>query len=96
MIALLAFVCAFTCIGLFLLFVTQFLPAILYEPRDKMPVLFAYIRQLFKVGQDVSTKESLSSRLAGISLPDSQGNQVRLGSLWAESPAVLAFLRHYG
>jgi hypothetical protein len=95
MIALLAFVCAFTCVGLLLLFVTVFLPAILYEPRDKIPVAFAYIRHLFKVGKDVST-ESLSARLAGISLPDSQDNQVRLGSLWQESPAVLAFLRHYG
>ena len=39
---------------------------------------------------------SLSEKLAGIVLPDSEGVQVRLGSLWAEGPAVVAFLRHYG
>jgi hypothetical protein len=40
--------------------------------------------------------ESLSARLAGISLPDSEGNWVMLESIWAEVPAVVAFLRHYG
>jgi hypothetical protein len=40
--------------------------------------------------------ESLSARLAGISLPDSEGDQVTLGSIWTETPAVVAFLRHYG
>jgi hypothetical protein len=40
--------------------------------------------------------DSLSARLAGVSLPDSEGNQVRLGSLWADGPAVVVFLRHYG
>jgi hypothetical protein len=40
--------------------------------------------------------ESLSARLADISLPDSEGNQVRLGSIWAEAPTVMVFLRHYG
>jgi hypothetical protein len=40
--------------------------------------------------------ESFSSKLAGISLPSVDGNPVRLGSLWAETPAVLVFLRHYG
>ncbi len=40
--------------------------------------------------------ESLSEKLAGIVLPDSDGYQVRLGSLWADSPAVVVFLRHYG
>lgn len=40
--------------------------------------------------------ESLSARLAGITLPDSEGNQVRLGSIWADAPAVVVFLRHYG
>lgn len=39
---------------------------------------------------------SLSSRLADISLPDTEGNQIRLGSLWSASCAVVAFLRHYG
>ena len=40
--------------------------------------------------------ESLSARLAGISLPDADDNQITLGSIWAEAPAVVAFLRHYG
>ncbi len=38
----------------------------------------------------------LSARLASIVLPDSEGQQIRLGSLWADSPAILVFLRHYG
>lgn len=40
--------------------------------------------------------ESFSSKLAGLTLPDADGSPVRLGSLWAESPAVVVFLRHYG
>jgi hypothetical protein len=40
--------------------------------------------------------ETLSSRLAPIILPDTDEHPVRLGSLWANSPAVLIFLRHYG
>jgi len=39
---------------------------------------------------------SFSSRLAEISLPDSEGKQLRLGTLWANQPAVIVFLRHYG
>jgi hypothetical protein len=39
---------------------------------------------------------TLSNRLADISLPDADGKQRRLGSLWAERPAVIVFLRHYG
>ncbi len=38
----------------------------------------------------------LSQRLAPISLPDADGHPVRLGFLWAETPAVVVFLRHYG
>jgi hypothetical protein len=34
--------------------------------------------------------------LADIVLPDDEGNDVRLGDLWADGPAVLVFLRHYG
>jgi hypothetical protein len=40
--------------------------------------------------------ERLSARLAGIVLPDADGNEIRLGSLWESNPAVLVFLRHYG
>lgn len=39
---------------------------------------------------------SVATRLAGIVLPDADERPVRLGSLWADGPAVLAFLRHYG
>jgi hypothetical protein len=34
--------------------------------------------------------------LADITLPDHDGNEVRLGDLWSEHPAVLVWLRHYG
>lgn len=40
--------------------------------------------------------ESLSATLAAIHLPDTEGHEVRLGSLWQHAPAVVAFLRHYG
>jgi len=40
--------------------------------------------------------ESFSSKLAGITLPDVDGRPTRLGSLWAQTPAVVVFLRHYG
>ncbi|MGA9041966.1 MAG: hypothetical protein WB421_15650 [Terriglobales bacterium] len=40
--------------------------------------------------------QSLSKGLADITLPDSEGQPVRLGSLWADGPAVIVFLRHYG
>lgn len=40
--------------------------------------------------------ESFSSKLAELTLPDADNRPVRLGSLWADSPAVVVFLRHYG
>ncbi|HWG50126.1 MAG TPA: hypothetical protein VN669_10555 [Candidatus Acidoferrales bacterium] len=40
--------------------------------------------------------ESYSARLAAITLPDVDGKPVTLGSLWADAPAVIVFLRHYG
>jgi hypothetical protein len=45
---------------------------------------------------DGTVSESISSRLAKISLPDADGKLMRLGALWAERPAVVVFLRHYG
>ena len=39
---------------------------------------------------------TLAARLAPIVLPDADGQPVRLGSLWADTPAVVVFLRHYG
>lgn len=41
-------------------------------------------------------ESTLSAKLADIVLPDSDGKQTRLGSLWASKPCVVAFLRHYG
>lgn len=31
-----------------------------------------------------------------VTLPDSFGNETRIGDLWAEQPVVLVWLRHYG
>jgi len=39
---------------------------------------------------------TLSAKLSEVTLPDSDGKPVRLGSLWASGPCVVAFLRHYG
>jgi len=38
----------------------------------------------------------LAESLAPIVLPDADGAQIRLGSLWERQPAVVVFLRHYG
>lgn len=38
----------------------------------------------------------LARRLGPIELPDVDGGQVRLDSLWARGPVVLAHLRHFG
>ncbi len=40
--------------------------------------------------------ETLNSHLSMITLPDANGREVRLDSLWLKQPAVLVFLRHYG
>jgi hypothetical protein len=29
-------------------------------------------------------------------MPDADGHPIRMGSLWADAPAVVVFLRHYG
>jgi len=48
-----------------------------------------------KTRQDV--RPSTDARaLEGIVLRDSHGSDVRLGDLWADSPALIVFLRHYG
>jgi hypothetical protein len=38
----------------------------------------------------------LSEALSPIVLPDPDGREIRLGSLWENSRAVVVFLRHYG
>jgi hypothetical protein len=43
-----------------------------------------------------SMAQTMAATLAPITLPDADGADVRLGSLWASRPAVLVFLRHYG
>ncbi len=37
-----------------------------------------------------------AAALAELVLPDHDGEAVRLGELWAERPAALVWLRHYG
>lgn len=37
-----------------------------------------------------------SAAIADLLLDDDQGRPVRLGDLWAEGPAVLVWLRHFG
>jgi hypothetical protein len=34
--------------------------------------------------------------LADLVLPDQDGDDVRLGDLWAQRPVALVWLRHYG
>jgi hypothetical protein len=41
-------------------------------------------------------ENSLSNKLAFITLPDCDGHEVRLGAIWDKQPAVIVFLRHYG
>jgi hypothetical protein len=41
------------------------------------------------------TTEAVAA-LASLTLPDDLGAPVRVGDLWRERPAVLAFLRHWG
>ena len=36
------------------------------------------------------------SRLSGVTLDGIDGQQHRLGDLWADRPVVVAFLRHFG
>jgi hypothetical protein len=50
----------------------------------------------FSGPENVAMAETFASKLAGITLPDLDGKRVQLGSLWADSPAVIVFLRHYG
>jgi hypothetical protein len=40
--------------------------------------------------------DTISSRIAPINLPDTQGGQLTLGTLWRDRPAIVLFLRHWG
>jgi hypothetical protein len=44
----------------------------------------------------VDPPADLAARLAPVELPEAAGGAVRLGQLWAERPAVLVHLRHFG
>ena len=48
------------------------------------------------IGYNVVMAQSLSGKIANIVLPEATGGEVRLGSLWEKSRAVVVFLRHYG
>ena len=56
----------------------------------------AHLDILWPSTENVRMNDSLSGRLAPITLPDVDGKPVQLGSLWADRPAVIVFLRHYG
>jgi hypothetical protein len=45
--------------------------------------------------QEVRPPEDASG-LADVVVKDLDGNDVRLGSLWEDQPAVVVWLRHYG
>jgi hypothetical protein len=55
---------------------------------------------MFGLGAAKSREEThpheRADALADLVLKDYQGRDVRLGELWQDKPAVLAFLRHYG
>ena len=36
------------------------------------------------------------SAIEDVRLPDSNEHEVRVGELWADQPAVITWLRHYG
>ncbi len=47
-------------------------------------------------GRRRTSPPETADALAELVLPDQDGNEVRLGDLWAERPAALIWLRHYG
>ncbi len=47
-------------------------------------------------GRQTTNPPARADALAEITLPDQDGNEVQLGELWREQPAVLVWLRHYG
>jgi hypothetical protein len=40
--------------------------------------------------------DTVASRLAPLTVLDAEGRTVTLGGFWADGPAVLAFVRHFG
>jgi hypothetical protein len=43
-----------------------------------------------------STDRPVPDELAACEVSDEHGQKIKLGSLWAEKPIVLAFVRHFG
>jgi len=41
-------------------------------------------------------KMNVEPALADVEVKDVQGNPVRVGSLWADRPAVVIWVRHFG
>ena len=39
---------------------------------------------------------NVTDRLTDVLVLDTDGQEVRLGTLWQEQPVVLVFVRHYG
>ncbi|HEY6253431.1 MAG TPA: hypothetical protein VI685_26030 [Candidatus Angelobacter sp.] len=60
------------------------------------PKKIAHLDILLTSTENVPMNDSYSSKLAGVVLPDVDGQKVQLGSLWANQSAVLVFLRHWG
>ena len=47
-------------------------------------------------GSPATSPPDRADALADITLPDHDGNEVRLGDLWSDRPVALVWLRHYG
>lgn len=43
-----------------------------------------------------TTDVAVSQALSDLELQDPDGKPVKLGSLWADRPVVLVFVRHFG
>jgi hypothetical protein len=51
---------------------------------------------IFGGGGDGARAPERADELAGMVLENHDGEERRLGDYWADGPAVLVFLRHYG
>jgi len=65
-------------------------------PREQAPAGFGGLAPVAPNWEALFMSGTVAAALADISLPDADGEMTRLGSLWAEGPAVIVFLRHYG
>ncbi len=65
-------------------------------PREQASAGFGGLASAAPSWDTLFMNGTVAAALADISLPDTDGKMTRLGSLWAEGPAVVVFLRHYG